>query len=206
MTWWLKKPPRKPRTEKPEKTKAFFRKFRARVGSFSLKSALSRLAGDSRKMEVEAKRKLLAKVRRGLGESVIVVEGKRDERALRETLAPTAETVKAGGRSADAVARRAVEAFDDGRKKTGGELTAEKTAEQKIVVLTDFDAEGERHASEITDALNALGVAPDASLRRNFVRLLGVKCVEDAPTALERLGDALESKTRKTNMKNEKIK
>ena len=135
-------------------------------------------------MEVDAKRKLLAKVKAGLDEAVIIIEGKRDERALRETgFAPNAKTVKCGGKNADATARQAVEQKEDG---------------QRVVVLTDFDEEGERRASEITESLLALGTAPDASLRRNFRRLLGVSCVEETPCALARLEEALENKKRKT--------
>ena len=131
-------------------------------------------------MEVEAKRKLLGKVKRELDEAIIIIEGKRDERALRETgFAPNAKTVKCGGKNAEATARQAIENKDE---------------KQQIVVLTDFDEEGERRASEITEALNALGTTPNAALRRNFRRLLGVSCVEDAPCALTRLENALENK------------
>jgi 5S rRNA maturation endonuclease (ribonuclease M5) len=133
-------------------------------------------------MEIKAKRKLLQKTERGLDDCVVIVEGKRDESALRETLAPNAKIVRCGGKSADAVASHAVEVRENGK--------------QKIVVLTDFDEEGERRASEVREALLALGVAPDAALRRNFVRLLGVRCVEDAPCALARLEEALEKKRR----------
>ncbi|MFH0973447.1 MAG: toprim domain-containing protein [Candidatus Micrarchaeota archaeon] len=154
-------------------------------------------------MDVEAKRKLLVKTKRGLDAAIVIVEGKRDERALRETLAPTAETVKAGGRSADAVARRAIEAVEEENK----EEKEDKEKRKRIVVLTDFDAEGERRAAEITEALVAEGVAPDASLRRNFARLFGVRCVEAAPTALERLEDALEKRRFERNtVKKEKNK
>ncbi len=135
-------------------------------------------------MEIEAKRKLLEKVKRGLDEAIVIIEGKRDERALRETgFAPNAKTVKCGGKNADATARQAAEKREDG---------------QRVVVLTDFDEEGERRASEITESLNALGEAPDASLRRNFRRLLGTRCVEETPCALARLEETLENKKRKT--------
>ncbi len=152
-------------------------------------------------MDVEAKRKLLVKTKRGLNEAIVIIEGKRDERALRETLAPAAKAVKAGGRSADAVARRAIEAVEEENKEEKEEKKGRKDR-NRIVVLTDFDEEGERRAAEITEALAAEGVAPDASLRRNFARLFGVRCVEAAPTALERLEDALEK--RRFERKNEK--
>ncbi|MEM0475377.1 MAG: hypothetical protein QW343_01120 [Candidatus Norongarragalinales archaeon] len=139
-------------------------------------------------MEVDAKRKLLEKTKRGLEDAVLIIEGKRDERALRESgLAPSAQVVKAGGRNAGAVARRALE--------------AKKSDEQKIVVLTDFDEEGERRASEIREALNAEGAAPDAALRRNFARLFGVACVEDAPAALARLEEMLSRKGKKSDLR-----
>ena len=144
-------------------------------------------------MDVEAKRKLLAKTKRGLNEAIVIIEGKRDERALRETLAPTTEVVKAGGRSADAVARRAIEAVEEENKAEKEEKNG-RTNRNRIVVLTDFDAEGERRAVEINEALVAEGVAPDASLRRNFARLFGVRCVECVPCALEWLEDALEKR------------
>ncbi len=129
-------------------------------------------------MDVESTRKLLEKTKRGLDDRVVIVEGKRDERALRESgFAPTAPIVKAGGKNAGETAKHAVE--------------ARKREKQEIAVLTDYDGEGERRAAEINEALLALGVAPDSALRRNFRRLLGVNCVEDAPTALERLEERL---------------
>ena len=144
-------------------------------------------------MDVEAKRKLLEKTKRALDGCVIVVEGKRDERALRESgLAPNAETVKCGGKNAFATARQALE------NKEKDETNETK---KRIVVLTDFDAEGERRAAEINEALASEGNASDASVRRDFRRLLGARCVEDAPSALERLEDELEKKIGKNRKK-----
>ncbi|MGC8851345.1 MAG: toprim domain-containing protein [Candidatus Micrarchaeia archaeon] len=119
------------------------------------------------------RKKLLDKTFEALSGSVVVVEGKRDAAAL-AGVGVVARVVLAVGRL-EGVARRVAGLAGGGR----------------VVLLTDFDLEGERKAAELKELLSLEGVRVDDRLRRDFRRLFGVRCVEEVGTAFERLQEEL---------------
>ncbi len=108
---------------------------------------------------------------------MLVVEGKRDARALREAGIEKARVVQALG-SAENVASRVVKALSRTKGNCVGNC---------VVLLTDFDVEGKRRCAELEEALLAEGISVNASLRRDFKRLFRVNRVEHLGFALERL-------------------
>lgn len=120
-------------------------------------------------MDGEGKRALLKKLFDSLEKSAVVVEGKNDAGALAE----------AGVQCACVLVR--------GLKP---ERVVEKIFAQereKIVLLTDFDEEGERKEKELKRALAEAGLRPDDALRKKFRQLFRVNTVEQLPFALRRL-------------------
>ncbi|PIT85300.1 hypothetical protein COU36_04030 [Candidatus Micrarchaeota archaeon CG10_big_fil_rev_8_21_14_0_10_59_7] len=101
------------------------------------------------------KKKEIDKVFHSLDSTVVLVEGKRDEAALRAA-GVTAPIVLAGGRKAERVAEEA-EAFG-----------------KPVALLFDWDGEGERKTREYSELMGA-----DTRLRKKMKRLLGLRTVEE---------------------------
>jgi 5S rRNA maturation endonuclease (ribonuclease M5) len=124
-------------------------------------------------MDAHDKQKLLRRTSEALdGASVILVEGVRDERALR-AIGVGAPVLRAN-QTAERVAERAL------RHGAGD-----------VVLLFDFDEEGERKMDACRAALEALGGRCDARSRVNLQRLTGVRHIEDLPPAWEELREEL---------------
>ncbi|NYZ74966.1 toprim domain-containing protein [Candidatus Micrarchaeota archaeon] len=125
----------------------------------------------------KAKKKFLAKTLAHLNEALILVEGKRDAAALEEI--GVTEVIEAAGRKPERVVFNALKRLKP---------------RQKLVLLFDYDAEGERKTQEFTEMLCAEGVVPDVLQRKNFRRLLGARHVEESVAALNRLEQELSEK------------
>jgi len=126
----------------------------------------------------KAKKKFLAKTLAHLNEALILVEGKRDAAALEEIGVKT-EVIEAAGRKPERVVFLALKRL---------------APRQKLVLLFDYDAEGERKTQEFTEMLCAEGVVPDVLRRKNFRRLLGARHVEESVAALNKLEQELSEK------------
>ncbi|MGB9635593.1 MAG: hypothetical protein ACP5H8_02495 [Candidatus Micrarchaeia archaeon] len=96
-----------------------------------------------------------------LNECIVVVEGKRDVRALN----------RIGVRSQVVV----LDAIGKMDLHMG----------MRFVVLTDFDAAGEVKLRKAESILAGFHIMPDNELRQRFRRLFGVRTIEDVPSAFE---------------------
>jgi len=138
----------------------------------------------------QRKLKLLRRIFKQLDESIVVVEGKRDAKALREAGVRKALILLASG-SAEKVANRIANlttnlSANNVAKKNVAKKAA-RTVRTRVVLLTDFDVEGKRRCAELEEALLAEGISANASLRHAFKRLFRVNHVEQLGFALERL-------------------
>jgi 5S rRNA maturation endonuclease (ribonuclease M5) len=111
--------------------------------------------------------RLLNDLQHALDEGIpVVVEGKNDEKALREAgLHGKMFTLSSSSMN---------------------ELTEEIAREHsEVIILTDFDDFGERAAKKLKDFFLNEAVHPDMDFRKRFKSLLGVVAFEDLPTLLE---------------------
>lgn len=120
-------------------------------------------------MHGENKQKLLEKVFGSLEKSVVVVEGKNDAQALAEA-GVQCNCVLVGGLKPEKVVEKIV-----------------AQEREMIVLLTDFDDEGERKEKQLKRALAEAGLKADDGLRRKFRQLFRINTVEQLPFALRRL-------------------
>jgi len=142
----------------------------------------------------QRKLKLLRRIFKQLDESIVVVEGKRDAKALREAGVRKALILLASG-SAEKVANRIANLTTNLSANLSANNVAKKnvakkaarTVRTRVVLLTDFDVEGKRRCAELEEALLAEGISANASLRHAFKRLFRVNHVEQLGFALERL-------------------
>lgn len=104
---------------------------------------------------------------------VILVEGKKDETALRDWGVET--TILRFGSGPAALARRAAALSSD------------------PVLLFDFDDEGERKTREMEGLLAAENAFADRGLRRQFRRVFKVRTVEALPLALQRISSKVKT-------------
>jgi len=126
----------------------------------------------------KAKKKFLAKTLAELSEAVVLVEGKRDAAALEE-IGVSAGVIEAAGRKPERVISVALSRLKP---------------KQKVVLLFDYDAEGDRKAREFEELFSAEGIFCDGVRRKNFRRLLGVSQVEQSVAALEKIKQELSEK------------
>jgi 5S rRNA maturation endonuclease (ribonuclease M5) len=127
---------------------------------------------------LERKEKLLARVLAKLDESVVIVEGKKDVRALR-SVGVKGRLVEASGRVKGIVCR-----LSDA---------------DEVIVLTDADEAGEELASMLVGELEANGVRPDMQVRRDLRFVLGFRTVEEIPRKLEEFREKLREKRIENN-------
>jgi len=110
---------------------------------------------------------LLTDLQNAMDEGIpVVVEGKNDEKALREAgLHGKMFTLSSSPMNelAETIARE----------------------NRTVIILTDFDDFGERAAKKLKDFFLNEAVHPDMSYRKRFKSLLGVMAFEDLPTLLE---------------------
>lgn len=121
-------------------------------------------------MKPPFKKRLLQKTLAQLGESLVVVEGDKDEKALRN-VGVRARVVKVRGLSVEKVVEKIVE-------ESNG---------KRVVLLVDFDREGKRKEKELKQALAELGFSAGDSVRKNFRELFRINTVEQLPYALQRI-------------------
>ena len=137
-------------------------------------------AGAFVKMELAEKTKLLERTLDGLAGRAVVVEGKRDIRALREA-GVQAKATAAVGRP-----ERIVEKIRD-----CGE----------VFLLFDFDGEGERKTRVFRELFEAAGVRVDVLARKRLRQLLGIRTFEELAVKLREFDEKLESQNRETREK-----
>jgi 5S rRNA maturation endonuclease (ribonuclease M5) len=122
------------------------------------------------------KEKLFLKLVEALNECVVIVEGKKDETALKE-IGVTSEILHFAGSPSNFVER----------------LRASLESEtQRVVLLLDYDEEGERKAGFLREVLSGEGFRLRNELRTLLKRLLGVRTIEEVPSAWRRLSDDVE--------------
>lgn len=100
---------------------------------------------------------------------VVLVEGKRDQRALEELGVDTWLFAPHGP------PWRFVEKH------------ATLCQAHGVVLLFDFDADGRRLTRQFTEFLLAFGVSPLSRVRNRFERVFGVRTVEDLPARYDEL-------------------
>jgi len=130
---------------------------------------------------LERKEKLLSRVLAKLDESVVIVEGKKDVRALRN-VGVKGKLVEASGKVNGICSRLEVAARNAG-------LHADEA-----VVLTDADRAGEELAAMLVGELEANGVKPDLQVRRDLRFVLGFHTVEEIPRKLEEFREKVREK------------
>lgn len=121
-----------------------------------------------RAQTLEFKAKKLARVLKQLNESVVLVEGKRDKKAL-ETVLANAQITLIAGKKLDELAER--------MKNAGVENAS---------VLTDFDRRGEELAEKMKEALESHSIEPDVQARRELKFILGLRFFEEFESKLEK--------------------
>jgi len=116
---------------------------------------------------LQRKQKFLKRTLRELRESgaVILVEGKRDREALKRI--GVKNRIFLINMSPDRLCER-----------------VSRTADE-AVILTDFDAAGERLCKRVEEALRSYSVLPNTEMRRKFRYLLGIYNFEEIDRKLE---------------------
>ena len=120
-----------------------------------MKERKERFSSDSERKHA---RKVLDRMMEKLGESLVLVEGAKDERAI----GPYAGTViQAAGRPREACRK------------------ASETGALEAVVLTDLDRSGDELALELQSELGRYGIRADLEMRKALGGLLQVKQMEN---------------------------
>lgn len=133
-------------------------------------------------MDLAYKEKAVRKLWRSLSESVVVVEGRNDEKALKE-IGIDAVAVKAVGRT-EKIIEKAVSLSGGGKKK--------------IVLLFDYDAEGRRKAKYFRDAFFNAGFMASVGEWNKLSQLFKIRTIEDLPRAYDELMDEIAAGKRRT--------
>lgn len=122
------------------------------------------------------KEKLAKRLFDSLNESLVLVEGARDERALREI----------------GVSSKIFHAVGSPSKLVERILGCPGSRARRVVLLLDYDQEGERKARFFSEVLAGEGLRVDLDSRRLLRRLLGVRIVEEIPGAWRELIEEIE--------------
>ncbi|VVC03311.1 Uncharacterised protein [Candidatus Burarchaeum australiense] len=128
---------------------------------------------------LERKEKLLARLLEKLDESVVIVEGKKDVRALRN-IGVKGRLVEASGRVKGICSR-----LRGSGGREGDAASGPGTDVESAVILTDNDEAGRELAEMLASELEGCGVKPDLQTRRDLRYVLGFMCVEEVPRKLE---------------------
>jgi len=112
-------------------------------------------------LELQAQKKELEKLMEKLENSVVLVEGKKDQYAL--------EPYVRGGK---------IVQISAGRLKTAGERLA-KDGIQSVIILTDRDSAGEELAMRASDELRGYGINCDLETRKRLMAILRLSFVEN---------------------------
>ena len=102
----------------------------------------------------------------------ILIEGKKDEEALKE-LGITGNIIKVSG---------------SGLKLFEIAEIAAKTS-SKVIILTDFDKKGNILAKKLSEDIQSLGSHPDLSIRKNIIKITRryIKDIESLPKHMKQL-------------------
>jgi 5S rRNA maturation endonuclease (ribonuclease M5) len=102
----------------------------------------------------------------------ILIEGKKDEEALRE-LGITGNIIKVSG---------------SGLKLFEIAEIAAKTS-SKVIILTDFDKKGNILAKKLSEDIQSLGSHPDLNIRKNIIKITRryIKDIESLPKHMKQL-------------------
>jgi 5S rRNA maturation endonuclease (ribonuclease M5) len=119
---------------------------------------------------LERKAKLLARVLKSLDSSVVIVEGKKDARALR-SVGVCGKIVEASGKVRGICSRIA--------------------PETAAIILTDNDEPGKELAGLVKDELEGCGISADLQVRRDLRFVLGHRTVEEMPRKMKEFEEKL---------------
>jgi 5S rRNA maturation endonuclease (ribonuclease M5) len=102
----------------------------------------------------------------------ILIEGKKDEEALRE-LGINGNIIKVSG---------------SGLKLFEVAEIAAKTS-SKVIILTDFDKKGDILAKKLSEDIQSLGSHPDLNIRKNIIKITRryIKDIESLPKHMKQL-------------------
>ena len=102
----------------------------------------------------------------------ILIEGKKDEEALRE-LGINGNIIKVSG---------------SGLKLFEIAEIAVKTS-SKVIILTDFDKKGDILAKKLSEDIQSLGSHPDLNIRKNIIKITRryIKDIESLPKHMKQL-------------------
>ena len=102
----------------------------------------------------------------------ILIEGKKDEEALRE-LGIKGNIIKVSG---------------SGLKLFEIAEIAAKTS-SKVIILTDFDKKGDILAKKLSEDIQSLGSHPDLNIRKNIIKITRryIKDIESLPKHMKQL-------------------
>ncbi len=102
----------------------------------------------------------------------ILIEGKKDEEALRK-LGITGNIIKVSG---------------SGLKLFEVAEIAAKTS-SKVIILTDFDKKGDILAKKLSEDIQSLGSHPDLNIRKNIIKITRryIKDIESLPKHMKQL-------------------
>ncbi len=102
----------------------------------------------------------------------ILIEGKKDEEALRE-LGINGNIIKVSG---------------SGLKLFEVAEIATKTS-SKVIILTDFDKKGDILAKKLSEDIQSLGSHPDLNIRKNIIKITRryIKDIESLPKHMKQL-------------------
>ncbi len=120
-------------------------------------------------------RKLISKLNNG-GFN-LVVEGKRDAAGLRN-IGVTCDIFQAAGKPQQVIEK------------------VVQNIGSKPVILFDFDETGKENARRFTELLISRGVSPDASIRREFRTIFGLRFFEEVDNKLDEIMENIEKNKR----------
>ena len=102
----------------------------------------------------------------------ILIEGKKDEKALME-LGITGNIIKVSGSG--------LKLFEI------AEIAAKSSS--KVIILTDFDKKGDILAKKLSEDIQSLGSHPDLNIRRNIIKITRryIKDIESLPKHMKQL-------------------
>lgn len=102
----------------------------------------------------------------------ILIEGKKDEEALKE-LGITGNIIKVSGSG--------LKLFEIAEKAT--------ESSSKVIILTDFDKKGDILAKKLSEDIQSLGSHPDLNIRKNIMKITRkyIKDIESLPRHIKNL-------------------
>ncbi|MFH0971972.1 MAG: toprim domain-containing protein [Candidatus Micrarchaeota archaeon] len=125
-------------------------------------------------MNLDYKLKFLKKTLLELKNGLVLVEGKNDLEALKE-LGIMGNVITATGKN-EQIVQRALSILE---------------SNQKLILLFDFDSEGERKTKFFRELFLNEGASADVEARKKVRMLFGIKTIEELPSAYAKLTESL---------------